>query len=64
MFQYPANTCRPHSSTSPSSAIRTAVPGSGHPTVPSLGLSGGVTVLAPVVSVSPYPSKTSIPAPV
>lgn len=52
-FQYPAKTWRPRSSTSPSSAMRTAVPGSGQPTVPSRGFSGGVMVEAAVVSVSP-----------
>lgn len=56
LFRYPPNTMPPLMSTSPSSAIRTAVPGTGRPTVPGRGASGGVIVAAALVSVRPYPS--------
>ncbi len=41
----------------------TDVPGTGRPTVPYRVRSGGFAVAAALVSVSPYPSKTSTPAP-
>src|SRR5664280_1795395 len=55
--------CGPRSSTSPSAAIATAVPGIGCPTVPTRAARGRFSVVAAVLSVSPYPSKTVIPAP-
>ncbi len=48
-----ACTWGPRTSSSPSSLTRTVVPGSGRPTVPTLGRAGTFTVTAPVVSVRP-----------
>jgi len=53
----------PRTSTSPSSAIRTATPGSGRPTVPIFCRSGRFTDTGALVSVSPYPSSTATPTP-
>ncbi len=53
LFQYDPVTMPPLTSTSPSPAMRTAVPGTGLPTVPGRGDSGGTTVAAAVVSVRP-----------
>ncbi len=48
---------------SPSSAMRTDTPGSGRPTVPLRIASGVLAVLGALVSVSPQPSSTVMPAP-
>ena len=61
--QYRSKTCCPCTSNSPSSATRTVVPARGGPTVPILTASGRLTAAAAVVSVSPQPSSTGIPAP-
>lgn len=53
LFQYEPKTMPPLMSTSPSSAMRTAVPGTGWPTVPGRGRRGGTMVAAAVVSVRP-----------
>ena len=53
LFQYARNTCGPLSRISPSSPIRTALPGSDGPTVPILVFSGTFTECGAVVSVRP-----------
>ena len=63
LCQYPPKMVGPPRMISPSSAIRTVTPGSGCPTVPILIRSGRFTVAAALLSVSPYPSSTVIPAP-
>lgn len=61
--QCPRMTMSPRNSTSPSSAIRIATPGTGRPTVPILMASSKLRVPPAVVSVSPYPSYRVMPMP-
>ncbi len=49
-------------SSSPSSARRHSIPGSGFPTESSRYWPGGVMVTPPVASVMPYPEQSSVPA--
>ncbi len=48
---------------SPSSAIRTSMPGTGRPTVPSRNAAVVFVVNAPVVSLIPYTSRIRTPSP-
>ena len=60
-LRYPGMTEFPLTMTSPSSASRISMPGTGGPTVPSFTFSGGFIVATPHVSDIPHSSPIGIP---